>query len=95
MCVCVCARVCVRARVCARVDRYLALVLICFVQVQIRYRCYKRKSVGAHPVHLQICVLFLVTGVCGTRCVCVCLHFESLRLFPSVLLLVTMQLTCD
>ena len=25
----------------------------------VRYRCYKRKSVGAHPVHLQICVLFL------------------------------------
>ena len=25
----------------------------------VRYRCYKRKSVGAHPVHLQICVLLL------------------------------------
>ena len=25
----------------------------------VRYRCYKRKSVGAHPVHLQVCVLLL------------------------------------
>ena len=25
----------------------------------VRYRCYKRKSVGAHPVHLQTCVLLL------------------------------------
>ena len=23
---------------------------------RVRYRCYKRKSVGAHPMHLQICV---------------------------------------
>ena len=27
----------------------------------VRYRCYKRKSVGAHPVHLQICVLLMHT----------------------------------
>ena len=40
-----------------------------------RYRCYKRKSVGAHPVHLQICVLLLrraytwyVVCVCGCAC---------------------------
>ena len=25
----------------------------------VRYRRYKRKSVGAHPVHLQTCVLLL------------------------------------
>ena len=39
----------------------------------VRYRCYKRKSVGAHPVHLQICVLllrraytwYMVHGVCA------------------------------
>ena len=37
----------------------------------VRYRCYKRKPVGAHPVHLQICVLLLrraytwrIYGVC-------------------------------
>ena len=35
--VCVCVRVC---------------VCVCFIQNQIRYRCYKRKSVGLHPVHL-------------------------------------------
>ena len=28
----------------------------------VRYRCYKRKSVGAHPVNLQICVLLLRGG---------------------------------
>ena len=26
---------------------------------RVRYRCYKRKSVDAHPVHLQICVILL------------------------------------
>ena len=52
----------------------------------VRYRCYKRKPVGAHPVHLQICVLLLrraytwrIYGVCvggggsgGCVCGCVC-----------------------
>ena len=28
------------------------IVCVCFIQNQIRYRCYKRKSVGSHPVHL-------------------------------------------
>ena len=37
----------------------------------VRYHCYKRTSMGAHPVHLQICVLLLrraytlyIHGVC-------------------------------
>ena len=45
----------------------------------VRYRCYKRKSVGAHPVHLQICVLLLrraytwyIVCVCARARVCVC-----------------------
>ena len=48
----------------------------------VRYRCCKRKSVGAHPVHLQICVLLLQRAytwyrLSGTWCVyivllCVC-----------------------
>ena len=27
-------------------------VCVCFIQNEIRYRCYKRKSVGSHLVHL-------------------------------------------
>ena len=45
LCVCVCA--------CMRLD------LISFIRIQTRYRCYKVKSVRAHPVRLQICVLRL------------------------------------
>ena len=34
-------------------DGHSMIVLcVCFIQNQIRYRCYKRKSVGSHPVHL-------------------------------------------
>ena len=45
----------------------------------VRYRCYKRKSVGAHPVHLQICVLLLRRAYTWyqeyiTPRVCNCLH---------------------
>ena len=40
----------------------------------VRYRCYKRKSVGAYPVHLQICVLLLRRAytymVCTRVCAC-------------------------
>ena len=36
----------------------------------VRYRCYKRKSVGAHPVHLQTCVLLLRRAY---ACVCMLL----------------------
>ena len=54
-------------------DCYLALVLICFIQIQISYCSYTRKSVGAHPIHLQICVLLLQRAftwymVCGRMC---------------------------
>ena len=46
----------------------------------VRYHCYKRKSVGAPPVHFADLRAFLVTGVymvhgvyaCTCVCVCVC-----------------------
>ena len=39
----------------------------------VRYRCYKRKSEGAHPVHLQICVLLLQRAYTWYM-VCVCVR---------------------
>ena len=40
----------------------------------VRYRCYKRKSVGAHPVHLQTCVLLLRRAYAWCVCECVCVY---------------------
>ena len=44
----------------------------------VRCRCYKRKSVGAHPVHFADLRASLVTGVCMVHgvyvggCLCTC-----------------------
>ena len=54
----------------------------------VRYRCYKRKSVGAHPVHLQKNLWVHIQCICrfacfscdgrihGTWCVCACSLLE-------------------
>ena len=55
MCVCVCVCV-VRQR--GLGSSYLALILIRLIQI-VSAIIVKRKSVGAHPVHLQICVILL------------------------------------
>ena len=68
-CVCVCVCVCVRVCVCVCVftwlcrlcglDCYLALVLICLIQILSAIDAIRENFTGAHPVHLQICVLLL------------------------------------
>ena len=49
----------------------------------VRYRCYKRKSVGAHSLHAQISALLMRRAytwymvcvcVCVYVCACVCVH---------------------
>ena len=46
----------------------------------VRYRCYERKSVGTHPVHLQICVLLLRRAYTWYMvCVCACEEGERPR----------------
>ena len=45
----------------------------------VRYRCYKRTSVGAQPVHLRICMLLLRRAytwymVCVRVCTCACVQ---------------------
>ena len=54
----------------------------------VRYRCYKRKSVGAHPVHFQICVLLLPRAYTKITwymvCVCVTYVYVGERTRESV-----------
>ena len=65
---------------------------MCIIQNQIRYRCYKRKSVGTYPVHLKMCVLFSlrahtwkIVRVCGVcvRCASVCMGILSVPAFGT------------
>ena len=60
-------------------DSYLALVLICFNQNQIRYHCYKEKIGGCTSsafAHLHASLATSVDMVCArvrvSVCVCVC-----------------------
>ena len=50
----------------------------------VRYRCYKRKSVGAHPVHLQTCVLLLRRAYAWYVCACVCVYASVIRGSSSI-----------
>ena len=53
-------------------DSYLALVLICFNQNQIRYRCYQEKICGCTSSACADLRASLATGVYMVRGVCVC-----------------------
>ena len=46
---------------------YLGACLDLFHAGLARYRCYKRKSVGGHPGHMQIGVLLLGLACMHTR----------------------------